>query len=147
MTWHDKHHHSNGPLFLLLSPTSSPTSYTEHDAIGCGKFLWSVWVACAGSVSSQSPMHLQLPCPHGSTKSRKGLGSVQDLFSNNKNISIFIKPVISMTPKLNIIPVIGKKINSTPTKDSTEPKSFVPANSNKGRVGAYRTLNYSSPAL
>lgn len=53
-----------------------------------GVEYWSLGVRCPSCVCFQLPVHFQPPHQCGSTKKRKGLGTVKDLLSSNKNNSI-----------------------------------------------------------
>lgn len=69
------------PPFLLL-PLSL---YTEHAIIGYGISLLSAGIRCPSCVSSQLLVHPHPPRWQGSTRSRKGLDTVQTLLNNNNN--------------------------------------------------------------
>jgi len=82
VTWEDKHHSSECPLFILL-----PSAFiAEHDAIWYGISLWSVGVSCLGyvlSASCTSPAYLLGAGSMVRVGGRKGSDTVQVLFSNS----------------------------------------------------------------
>jgi len=71
------------PSFLL------PQFYiAEHDVIRYGISLWSARVSCPSCVPSQVLVHPQPTRWWGGARSRRDLGSVQALLSNNENIPV-----------------------------------------------------------
>lgn len=113
VTWDDKHP-LDTPHFLLLPPVI----LAERDVMRFGIPLWSFGVTCLSCVPSQFLVHPQPPWWQGSTKSRKGLYSVQALCSNKKKKkkihlciikAFFIRntkdsPILATVKKINFIP-------------------------------------------
>lgn len=106
-------------LFLLYSATL----YTEHDVTQTGISVWLFKVTCPTSVSSQLLTHLQLLHQHGSTKSRKCLGSFQATQENQKHFYI-MNVVFSTNPQHRSILDIVKKSNFTQPKPAQGKKLF-----------------------
>lgn len=94
VTWVDKCHHFKCPPL----PPPYPTLHTDPNVTWSAVSLCSFGVTCPGCVTSQPPRHPQLPPQPGSMKSRRGLGSVQSLLINNKNISV-LSTLCSAQPK------------------------------------------------
>lgn len=74
-------------LNIPLSSFFLPALHVECDA-RCGISHWSVETSCPCCVSSQLLVSPQLPHWQGGTRTRKGLGSLQALLTNNYNIPI-----------------------------------------------------------
>ena len=70
-------------LRLPSLPTSTPSFIAGHDIIWSGISLGSVGVGCPGCAPSQLLVHPQPAHWWGRVRSRKALGAVQALLSNN----------------------------------------------------------------
>lgn len=61
------------PQLVTVPWHTQPGFVVQHDTIWCEISLWTVWVSCPASVSSQHHVHLQAPRWPGSTRSRNVL--------------------------------------------------------------------------
>lgn len=74
-----------------------------------------------GYVPSQLLMHLQPPSWQGGVEAEKSLTQYKYCFATPET-SVWLLPLVSISPNLSAIPATSKKTNSIPLETRTEPK-------------------------